>query len=415
MPGPPKSGPVPLPGIGGMDVAIRRHAATQPESGSGDFHDIFRLGANLWGFAAGDFWGRPTNAAALTAIARTAIRAHMAEISLPSAVLDKLNIDQFHEDPDEEDFQLCSVVCARLELDASGAWVTLACAGYPRPTVVRQAGWIDIRGHVAAPLGAFRGTAAGDDRVGLGPGDALIICSDGIVGSRDSTGDAFGEESLPHVLLDCVGQPATDIAERVVSASLEFAGGSLSDDGIVLVVRVPEIPKSGALARVSEATGIPIDELDLPGYPASDVQPDMWRHRPEPPREARMRLAPEPPSIPALRRLLRRLLQSWRMQELRLADIELLATELATSAFTRTSSEVTVIVRYAGDVLRVEVSDGAEVLRRRRGWRHEDLSRHGLLLVEALSSAWGVNSTGTTTRVWFEVPAFVPDKSDTGF
>lgn len=392
-----------------MEMTVRQEPAASGRP-SGDFLDVFRVGVNDWCIAVGDCWGgAPDIGATVTASVMQAIRAHSAELFLPSAVLEKVNDDLLNEDDcGDRESCLCSVICGRIQVNMSGAWVTLASAGYPRPILVRNAGWTDVRGHVAAPLALVPGPNPGDDRIGLGPGDALAICSDGIVGARDPGGTLFGEEELPEILLDCAGRSVAETADRVVSAAVAFAGGHLRDDGIVVIMRVPEILKSMELARVSAATGVPLNELDLSGYPLADLQSDLERLRPEPPREARFRLAPEPGSIPALRRLLRRLLQSWRMEELG-ADIELLATEAATVAFMKAVRDVTVILRYLGSVVRVEISDTAMAVSRNKARSWESLGEDGHRLVEALSSRWGVMSTSTGQRLWFEVPAWPSD------
>ena len=86
-------------------------------------------------------------------------------------------------------------------------------------------------------------------------------------------------------------------------------------------------------------------------------------------------------------------------------DIELLVTEMATNVFSRTASAVTVVVRYDGSVVRVEVGDGARDLPRRARRGFDDLVGHRLALVESLAADWGVSTTPTGTRMWFEVPA----------
>jgi len=100
------------------------------------------------------------------------------------------------------------------------------------------------------------------------------------------------------------------------------------------------------------------------------------------------------------------------MDEVRLGDIELLATEVATDAFSRGASDVTIVVCSVGAVLRVEIGDGPHP-RRRRGAVFGDgrLRGHGLLLVEELSSSWGVEAVGSGRRFWFEVPASSTDRA----
>lgn len=282
---------------------------------------------------------------------------------------------------------------ARMELDKCGAWMTLAVHVSARAVVVRRAGWIDVRGH---------GDGA-DDRVGLGPGDAIVFVTDGLFDAADDTGERFGDELLAEALLDCAGAPADQLARHI--AECAAAGGFTLDDdaAAAFVARVPEEGDRDPLERVVAATGIPAGELHLPGYPLGDEQPELWDLPPAPPREARIRLAPVPASVPKMRDLLRRLLRSWRMPDAGDGVIELLATELAANAVQHARSDMTVIVRYLGDVVRVEVGDGSRQLPVARQAEDDDLDGRGLALVDALAKEWGVLPTRTGKRVWCDV------------
>jgi anti-sigma regulatory factor (Ser/Thr protein kinase) len=158
------------------------------------------------------------------------------------------------------------------------------------------------------------------------------------------------------------------------------------------------------VGRITQATGQPAERLELPGYPLGDVQPDLWRRPPDPPREARIRLPPEAASVPALRGLLGRLLHSWRLDDLaRSGDVALLATEVATNAIRHAGTPLTVLVCYLGPALRVEVGDSSPVVPVARPAPPEELGGRGLLILEALARDWGVIRTRTGKRVWFEV------------
>ncbi len=393
------------PMVQGMEIATRYRPGEADLQVGADFLDVFRLGPNDWGLTIGDVCGKGAKAASLTGLARWTIRGAAVHSFLPSAVLHDLNAVLVTDDDAEADGHYCSVVFGRLELDTCGAWVTLASAGHPRPIVVRRAGWIDVRGHVGTPLGMFDSASVGDDRVGLGPGDALFICTDGITEARDRRGELFADEGLPEVLLDYAGRPAHVIADAVIDAASQFSARPARDDVAVLVVRVPDDAKERAVDRVTQATGVPSLDPRPPGYPVGDDQHDLWKRRPEPPREARIRLAAEVGSVSALRRLLGRLLSSWRMEELADGDIALLASELATNAISHAESRFTVIIRYTGSVVRVEVGDGSRELPVLRAPGSESVHGRGLVLVEALASAWGVIPTVDGKRTWFEVPA----------
>jgi sigma-B regulation protein RsbU (phosphoserine phosphatase) len=392
------------PAVQGMEIATRYRPGVTDLQVGGDFYDVFRLGPNDWGLTIGDVCGKGARAASLTGLARWSIRGAAVHSFLPSAVLHDLNAVLVTDGDPEADDHYCSVVFGRLELDTCGAWVTLASAGHPRPIVVRRAGWIDVRGHVGTPLGMFESASVGDDRVGLGPGDALFLCTDGITEARDRRGELFDDEGLPETLLEHAGCPADVIADAVIDAANEFSDNPARDDVAVLVVRVPEDARERAIDRVEQATGVPSQDLRLPGYPMGDRQHDLWKQRPEPPREARIRLAAEVDSVAALRRLLGRLLSSWRMDEVADGDIALLASELATNAVSHAESRFTVIIRYTGAAVRVEVGDGSRELPVLRAPDFEDAHGRGLVLVEALASAWGVIPTVDGKRTWFEVP-----------
>lgn len=324
--------------------------------------DSFRLGANAWALLAG---------------AREADVRDRAAVSFrPSTVLD----------PEAE------AVFARLELDKCGAWITLATRNHPRPVVVRRAGWTDVRGHVNGL----------DDRVGLGPGDAIVLVTPSLFEADDAAGERFGEEGLQEALLDCAGAPADSLADHVLETAADFAQ-TLDRAAAAFVARVPEEPERDPLDRLVAATGITADQLQLPGYPLGDEQPDLWSHPPDPPREARIRLTPVPASVSRMRGLLERLQTSWRMPDATDGVVELLATELAANAVQHAQSDMTVIVRYLGDVIRVEVGDGSRELPRRRQAAEDDLDGRGLALVDALASDWGVLPTRTGKRVWCDV------------
>ena len=392
------------PSVPGMDVATRYRPADRRVDVGGDFFDVFRLGPNDWGLVVGDVCGKGARAASLTAATRYTLRAAAAHAFLPSAVLEEVNTSIAADATPDADDRFCAVAFARLELDVCGAWVTLACAGHPRPIVVRRAGWIDLRGQTGPPVGMFDRASWTDDRVGLGPGDALVFCTDGITEARDAAGEMFGDEALPALLVGCAGEPVEVIAERLVAAATAFSAGRVHDDIVVMVVRVPDEAKDRPMRRLVEATGLPEERLPLPGYPVGDGSGhgEEWHRRPAPPREARIRLAPEPESIPAARHFLSGLLRSWRMPELVGGELELLTSELATNATRHARSSFTVIVRYDGAAVRVEVGDGSRALPVVRTPAPEDVNGRGMVLVEALADRWGVVPTLEGKRVWIE-------------
>lgn len=268
---------------------------------------------------------------------------------------------------------------ARVELDVCGAWVTLA-SDDRRPMVVRRAGWVDLRGQP-------RGSADPWDRVGLGPGDSLV-----------AVGDApMADEALMEVLLALSASPADEVATAVVEALERRAG--------IAVVRVPVLSPEESLRRVTEATGLGPEHFAEPLHPVGSPAAELWDSRPAPPREARMRLAPRHDAVPAARGLLRRLLASWRMEELLDGHIELLASELLTNGVLHAGTDLDVVISYDGGAVRFEVQDRSLTLPVPRVPGLEDEGGRGLWMVSQLADRWAVEARAGGKRVWFEVAA----------
>jgi serine phosphatase RsbU (regulator of sigma subunit) len=256
------------PEVPGMEVATRFRPGEHDLAVGGDFYDLFRVGVNDWGLVIGDVCGKGAEAASLTALVRYSMRAAAVHNQRPADVLAEVNRAVLAEGPGE---RFCSAVFGRIELDRCGAWVTISVAGHPRPNVVRRAGRVEPRGAPGMLLGLFAEDELGlvEDRVGLGPGDSLVFCTDGITEARPAIGgELFGDHRLQAVLLDgSTTDDAGALADRVLDAAFGFADGWLADDVAVLVVRVPMDAKDDPDGRLRAALAVPPGtDLPVPGY-----------------------------------------------------------------------------------------------------------------------------------------------------
>ena len=276
---------------------------------------------------------------------------------------------------------------AKVELDVCGAWVTVANGEVSRPVVLRRAGWADLRGHPSAPLGRAVRYQPTDDRVGLGPGDALVLAR------RASPGDTSpeGDEARLDRLLRFAGEPPSVVQDAVAASS----------GGPVTVIGVPHDLGDDPKRRVAEAIGVPHEGLDLPDYPLGDLQPELWHEPPPPPRLARLSLGRDPAGPRAVRQLLDRLLASWRLQGRVDEDgLRLAASELATNAV-RHAEPLAATIRYLGSSVRFEVDDASPVLPAFR--EPDETGGRGLPLVDSVAAAWGTERHPDGKRVWCEV------------
>jgi serine phosphatase RsbU (regulator of sigma subunit) len=222
-----------LPEVPGFQVAARYHAAGEGNEVGGDFYDLFDTGDGGWAVVIGDVCGKGPEAAAVTGQARYTVRAAAMRQRRPSRILDTLNEAlRFQRD----DARFCTVTFVRMKLTPSGARLTVACGGHPPPVILRRDGTVESVGNPGTLLGVFPDPELDDELANLGPGDALILYTDGVIGTP-SKGKVMTEERVADMLAPLGGRSASDIAERLEQAVLDFQGGVLRDDVAILVLR----------------------------------------------------------------------------------------------------------------------------------------------------------------------------------
>ncbi|GGR92827.1 hypothetical protein GCM10010252_34370 [Streptomyces aureoverticillatus] len=129
-------------------------------------------------------------------------------------------------------------------------------------------------------------------------------------------------------------------------------------------------------------------------------------------------LAAMPSSVARARRLTRERLSSLAVGDDACDTAALVVSELVTNAIVHTASRTVVCEICTGaDTVRIAIRDeghGAGVPRP-TGLRGPDEEHgRGLLLVSAVSSAWGVQDSGSGLSVWAELPRS-PDPAACGF
>ncbi len=229
------------PAIPGLEVGTRYLAAEEGAVVGGDFFEVFAVGPRSWAVVVGDVCGQGVEAAAVTGLARHTVRSAALEHDSPAAVLSHLNDVLLAVGSDtaiESDPRFCTVCLARLELTDAGATITLAMGGHPLPYVVGADGSVRQVGRPGSLLGVVRSPAVVDERYDIGPGEALVLYTDGITERHD--GDRFfGEGGMEATLAGAGGLSADEIAGRIDDAARRFVAGEPSDDMAVVVVRVP--------------------------------------------------------------------------------------------------------------------------------------------------------------------------------
>jgi integral membrane sensor domain MASE1 len=226
--------PPALPDIQGVEIGARFRPRGAANRVGGDFYDVFELAGDRWGIVVGDVWGKGPEAAAVTALARYTLREAAVHEPSPSGVLARLN-DAIRRQRGGNEF--CTAVYGRLELGGERASVTLSVGGHPLPIVLRADGSTEFAGRPGMALGLDPSPGLADEHVLLGPGDTLMIYTDGLTDAYAPARSMLPAD-IAALLRSLSVRRAGEIADGIYDAVLGQASGEPRDDVVILVVRL---------------------------------------------------------------------------------------------------------------------------------------------------------------------------------
>ena len=385
--------PVLGPGIPGIQVAARYVPTGGGLQVGGDWYDMIRLpggtsraggrGAGRIALVIGDVQGHDVRAAGLMGQLRIALRAYASEGHRPDAVLSRASRFLYgitDGDDGEGEAGPRFATCLYLEVDLETGTVDIARAGHPDPAVRMNDGTVLLRPTAGGlPLGIDPDTDYPTTRLTLEPGETLMICTDGLLETGGHDLDT-GWERVRDLLESHDGMDLEELADSLVEAV--HGPGSHHTTGPLADRREDDI----AVLLLSRR---PVGVL------------------PEAPRRTLMTIAQaEPERIAEAREQVRQLLHDWDDEE-QLDSAVLMVSEMVTNVLVHTDGDALLVAEVAcGEKtrrLRVEVSDASDELPHKRHPGEMASSGRGLVLMEMLADAWGVDPRGEGKAIWFEL------------
>jgi sigma-B regulation protein RsbU (phosphoserine phosphatase) len=197
----------------------------------GDYYDFLNAGPGRIGFLLGDVSGKGVPAALLMANLQACFRTHGPEdFEHPAKLLEAVN-GHFYTSTTSDRFATLFFGV----YDDSTRRLRYVNCGHCPPLLLRAAGSMDRLDPTATPLGAFAEWSCEEAEVTLGPGDTLVLYSDGVTEAENEAGEDFGEDRLTALVRD--NQPAADLVYKIAAAVSNFSAGSRTDDVTVVALR----------------------------------------------------------------------------------------------------------------------------------------------------------------------------------
>ncbi|MDQ0994527.1 anti-sigma regulatory factor (Ser/Thr protein kinase) [Streptomyces sp. V3I7] len=343
-----------LPELPGAEAVARYLPTTSGLEVGGDWYDVIPLSDNHVALVIGDVQGHNAGAATLMGQMRTALRAYAAEGHPPDVVVSHAN--RLLVEMETGLFATCAYV--DVDMEEGSAWCVRA--GHLPPVLRHADGRTEI---VAAEGGPPLGVLAQADfpmtPLRLQPGTVIALTTDGLVESPEDDIDT----GMDRLARDLSGG---DPAQLSLVADAVLGQARRGDDVALLLMRY-----DGMAVR-------PLRESWT-----------VWR---------------VPEAVAHARRFTRRALRAWDVPEDQADSVLLVVSELVTNALVHAAGEVRLDLTRVNHRLRVAVADGSPRTPVRPTticW--EATGGRGILLVEAMSAAWGTVPVSGGKQVWADI------------
>ncbi|MFF8404271.1 SpoIIE family protein phosphatase [Streptomyces sp. NPDC014846] len=345
-----------LPRLPGAVAVARYLPTTAGLEVGGDWYDVIPLADNHVALVIGDVQGHNAGAATLMGQMRTALRAYAAEGHAPDVVVSHAN--RLLMDMETDLF----ATCAYVDVDMEQGTALCVRAGHLQPVLRHPDGSATIvEAEGGPPLGVLGRAEFPMTPLRLQPGTVLALTTDGLVESADEDLDV-GMERLARALA------AADPAHLGQVADALLTGAHRGDDVALLLMRF-----DGMAVR-------PLRESWT-----------VWR---------------VPEAVRHARRFTRRTLRAWGVERDTLDAALLVVSELVTNALVHTGGPVRLDMSLVNHRLRLAVADSSPRSPMKPasiGW--EATGGRGILLVEAVSAAWGTIPVSGGKQVWADLVA----------
>ena len=199
----------------------------------GDYYDFLDLGAGRLGIVLADISGKGIAAALLMANLQANLRSRfMVALEDPHQLLQSVN-QLFVENTPEDSYATLFYA----DYDDANHCLRYANCGHNPPLLLRANGDVERLEATATVLGLFRDWTCEVKKVSVGPGDVLVIYTDGVTEAPDQAGEEFGESRLLEIVRSHQQLPVKKMLSAILNEVQQFSGASQADDLTLVIAR----------------------------------------------------------------------------------------------------------------------------------------------------------------------------------
>ena len=223
----------------------------------GDFYDFIELPEGRIGVVVGDVTDKGVPAALVMARTHSILRAEAPRLVEPGAVLRKANELLCQEMP-----MNMFVTCLYGVLDPATGSFRFANAGHNLP-YLRSGSVVDEFRATGMPLGLMPGMDYEETEGHVGPGDSLLLYSDGFVEAHDRDGEMYGFPRLREAF--AVEAAGSDLVDRLLDDLHAFTGGGWEQEDDLTLVTLRRSRGATALVDEMTLTEQVLLDIEIPG------------------------------------------------------------------------------------------------------------------------------------------------------
>lgn len=222
--------PTHLPGV---KLGIAYESAAEATKVGGDFYDLFELKHGCIGVLIGDVSGKGLEAATITSMVKSTIRAFAYKGLSPAEVLSEANKVIY------EQLRWSQFVTMTFGIiDVQAQRFIASRAGHPEIVIGRGNRCEFCESESNLPLGIMSDMEYEQDEIELFNDDLLILYTDGLIEAKCDNKILGDDCMLEKINETFEGKDAQQLAREIVNIAKEFTGSRLEDDIAIVTLRL---------------------------------------------------------------------------------------------------------------------------------------------------------------------------------